>query len=790
MPRRAALLASVLAAGGLASASPAAGAEPISAVEVDREVWTLHVASAKAGDCRDDAGSGGGVATRTYRTPVAGFLKARLRAPGGDWDLAVVEAATGRVLGASLGFGAREVVTVPVGASERLLLRACRRRGGNDRAQLELAYATPASVPEAERLSLVEVPVDGPADHARLDALGFDTADHSDGHTLQVVLHGPDDAVALTRAGFRPRTVVLDVLEQDRRDRLAELAAERSGTRSPLPSGRTTYRTLADYQADMKALAEQHPQLVRGFVLPGTSLEEREISGIEIAAGVERGDDGRPQVYVDGVNHAREWPAGEIPMEFAIDLVKNPKGDPRLTAILEAVRTFVVPIINVDGFDVSRTAGQAGVFETAQFGDLPWAATGTGAAYKRKNCRHADQTPPPDTPCIVAHALNDLGVDTNRNYGFGWGGPGASTTWAEMTYRGAAAFSEPETTALRKFMFGLQPAVVVSTHNVAALMLRPPGQRQTPDTPDEAPMKALGDAMGQETGYRSQRSWQLYDTTGTTIDWTYGALGAWSYTPELGGSGFHGPHPRSVVEQYEGNGERGGMRGALVLAARAAMEPASHAVIAGRAPAGRTLRISRAFVTTTWNKQPLDPDTHSSTLTVPASGSFEWHVMPARRPYEPAGSWALTCERDGVVLDQRELALERGDRVTVDLDCGDQAPAQSRRSTTGAGARAPGCLEGLASVRLRTRRGTLAVRYKRRVAGKVTVDMRRGKRTIRRLRGGRRGVTFRRLARLRRGRYTVRVTLLRADGRREVRRAALRKSARRLRVGRVVGRGC
>lgn len=43
------------------------------------------------------------------------------------------------------------------------------------------------------------------------------------------------------------------------------------------------------------------------------------------------------------------------------------------------------------------------------------------------------------------------GADANRNFGFHWGGEGASTSPCDETYRGAAAFSENESSALRDF---------------------------------------------------------------------------------------------------------------------------------------------------------------------------------------------------------------------------------------------------------------------------------------------------------------------------------------------------
>ena len=62
----------------------------------------------------------------------------------------------------------------------------------------------------------------------------------------------------------------------------------------------------------------------------------------------------------------------------------------------------------------------------------------------RKNRHSSPQQicSPPDSP----------GVDLNRNFGFGFAGPGSSSNPCDEEYRGAAAFSEPETLALKKFV--------------------------------------------------------------------------------------------------------------------------------------------------------------------------------------------------------------------------------------------------------------------------------------------------------------------------------------------------
>ena len=42
---------------------------------------------------------------------------------------------------------------------------------------------------------------------------------------------------------------------------------------------------------------------------------------MEVAEDVDRTDDGRPTFVNLGAHHAREWPSGEAPMEFLLDLV-------------------------------------------------------------------------------------------------------------------------------------------------------------------------------------------------------------------------------------------------------------------------------------------------------------------------------------------------------------------------------------------------------------------------------------------------------------------------------------
>ncbi len=341
-------------------------------------------------------------------------------------------------------------------------------------------------------------------------------------------------------------------------------------------------------------------------------------------------------------------------MEYAHLLVNGyHSGDAEITQLLERVRVVVVPLINADGFYYSRGTfdpGDAAVEFLGDDNDIQFVeslAPPGPFAYKRKNCA---SPLPPEAPCDVK-----LGVDPNRNYGEGWGGNGASMNPVGLTYRGPGPWSEPETQAVHEFSQNHQVTTIVTLHNVAALVLRPPGRRADGLAPDEPRMKELGQQMADATGYTNQYGWQLYDTSGTTEDWNYAAQGAYGYTIEIGpkNGNFHMAYETGVVNEWNGTGTRDGrgLREALMVAAKAAANPNDHAVIAGEAPAGRVLRVRKDFVTKTSDvcevalDEPLldrcearsgvreIPDFLETTTVVPASGVFEWHVNPSTRPF-------------------------------------------------------------------------------------------------------------------------------------------------------------
>ena len=90
--------------------------------------------------------------------------------------------------------------------------------------------------------------------------------------------------------------------------------------------------------------------------------------------------------------------------------------------------------------------------------------------------------------------------------------------------------------------------MMISNHTFSNLVLRPNGVhpdtigqdgRPVGDAPDEEGLKRLGAAMTAANGYANIHGWELYDTTGTTEDWSYNATGGYGYTFEIGPHEFH-----------------------------------------------------------------------------------------------------------------------------------------------------------------------------------------------------------------------------------------------------------
>jgi Zinc carboxypeptidase len=589
-----------------------------------------------AGAChRGLAPSAAGHDAFRVTAPSRAIVSVRLRSAA-DWDLAVFGAKR-RLVAASAGFAGNELAEGFARRGERLTVQSCRYRGDAGRARVSVRFTAIAKRKPNGKVRVVDVITRTQADKQRLQALGLDLTEHGDANSVEVVLHGRRDTRTLRRAGFRYRVRIADLVARTRRNQAKDRRFARLAATSALPSGRDTYRHLADYDFEMKQLAQQYPLLVKPLTLRYKSVLGRDVNGIEITTNAGNVQDGKPIFLNMGVHHAREWPSSEHAMEFAYDLLHNYGKDARTTSLVQQTRTIVVPVVNPDGFNISREAAPLGDFSLFDY------------EMKRKNCRISASTPPQyrSRTCENNNAGRLRGTDPNRNYGGLWGGSGASVTWFDDTFRGDAPFSEPEIRSVRDLISTRQVTNLITNHTYSNLVLRVPGVASFGFPLEEPQYKALGAAMTAHNGYANDPGFGLYDTTGTTEDWSFWSTGGFAFTFEIGPSEFHPPYATGVEAEYlglppaEGAG-KGGNREAYYEMLKATADPAYHSVIEGAAPVGSTLKISKSFQTSTspvWQDDfgtvigdPIRfPDTLSSELKVTAP-TFAWHVNPSTRP--------------------------------------------------------------------------------------------------------------------------------------------------------------
>ena len=615
---------------------------------------TLTVGDAVQRSCFErELGDAAGVAAITVpgvdlADAAYGAVEARLEGPAGsDWDLTVFDAG-GEVVAAGASSGASEVASGYLLGGGELTVQACRIAGDGEQAEVSVSTQEVGAA-DAPKASLATVDAGSPAEQEQLQALGLDLTEHATADGIGVVLHGAADREALERAGLDYEVEVPNLDRQSTRERRADAEYAAETDRSSLPSGSDTYRRLFEYSQELKDLAADNPEIVRPITLPHETYEGRSVEGVEITTHPDNLRDGKPVFLQMGVHHAREWPSGEHALEWAYELVEGYRdGDPRVTGLLEKTRTIVIPIVNPDGFNASREAGQAQGSGNGEDGSFTTTFPLSPNEYRRKNCRFP--VGEGGSCAQPAFGVASGGVDPNRNYGAFWGGPGASGSPQDEDHYGPGPFSEPESQNIRELVSSRQVTTLITNHTFSNLVLRPPGLASQPDPVDEPIFKALGDAMAAENGYLSQKGYELYDTSGTTEDWSYNATGGLGFTFEIYcnhvadvlddrcSGNFHPTYP-NVVAEYEGTSPDAqaiggsGNREAYFLALENTANAERHSVIEGKAPPGAILRLEKTFDTPTSVANPASVEDHLETeMKVPASGNFDYHVNPSTRP--------------------------------------------------------------------------------------------------------------------------------------------------------------
>ncbi|MDC0933451.1 M14 family zinc carboxypeptidase [Arcobacteraceae bacterium] len=169
-----------------------------------------------------------------------------------------------------------------------------------------------------------------------------------------------------------------------------------------------SYQQTCDF---LEECVKKHPDLITIKSI-GKTWENRDIMLATISLNVENADL-KPAMLFTGTVHAREWIGNELAVSFIDYLLSNYSSNPKILRTLTKNTLYIVPCLNPDGFEYSQKH----------------------FSFWRKNRRdNGDGT---------------YGVDLNRNFPIGYQ---KSKDTSSNVYSGPNPFSEPETTAMKKFV--------------------------------------------------------------------------------------------------------------------------------------------------------------------------------------------------------------------------------------------------------------------------------------------------------------------------------------------------
>ncbi|XP_072021622.1 carboxypeptidase B-like [Amphiura filiformis] len=313
-----------------------------------------------------------------------------------------------------------------------------------------------------------------------------------------------DVKIELSRRGLDFSIFVEDVQTNINNERCTDCVNTKAGF------DYTIYHTSKEISQWVTDMARDHGIVTEINI--GKSDEGRDIKAVKISSG-----GSKRVIYIQGGIHAREWISPATMMYMANEMVTMYGVDSTVTAMVDNYDWYIVPSLNVDGYDYTWT------------NDRMW----------RKN-----RQPNTGSSCI--------GTDLNRNYPYKWGGSGTSDNPCSDIFHGEAPLSGIETSVVHEWLqqFSGNIALFIDFHNYSQLWLYPWGYTNKKNI--EQPHKDLQhdlairatDALRKPYGteyFVGMSGPDMYPAAGASEDYGYVTLGvSYSYIVELRDEGNYG----------------------------------------------------------------------------------------------------------------------------------------------------------------------------------------------------------------------------------------------------------
>lgn len=238
-------------------------------------------------------------------------------------------------------------------------------------------------------------------------------------------------------------------------------------------------------QEEIDMILTSVPELVSMEVI-GQTIQGRNITSFCITN--ELITEQKAKTLVVSYHHGREQISVEITLRFMLYLLNSYGVDETITEYVDTIEIYIIPALNLDALDVVVNGGDHwlrknlrpydddgdGQFDEDSAEDVD--GDGYIASYDVYN-KGVDPLESPVYSYTYYEGIDNDGdglvnedpiglVDINRNYATFWGtGSGSSSDPLAQTYRGTAAFSEPETQAFRDFALNHVFGMTYSLHS-------------------------------------------------------------------------------------------------------------------------------------------------------------------------------------------------------------------------------------------------------------------------------------------------------------------------------------
>ncbi|XP_060783062.1 carboxypeptidase A4 [Neoarius graeffei] len=268
-----------------------------------------------------------------------------------------------------------------------------------------------------------------------------------------------------------------------------------------------TYHRLDTIYSWMDSMVASYPNLISKVQI-GSSYENRPMYVLKFSTG----GSNRPAIWIDAGIHSREWISTASALWMANKMATDFGVDPSVTSLLGKMDVYLMVVTNPDGYAYTHTNNRM------------WRKT--RSVNPGNSCR---------------------GVDPNRNWDAGFGGPGASRNPCSDSYHGPSAHSEIEVKNIVDLIRNHGNfKSFISIHAYSQLLMYPYGyicnsiaDQAELDSVGRRAVQALSSVYG--TSYRVGNICKIiYQASGGSIDWSYNSGVKYSFAFELRDTGRYG----------------------------------------------------------------------------------------------------------------------------------------------------------------------------------------------------------------------------------------------------------